>query len=440
MSNQDIDSSTGRVITPGQPVQHRDSEDGQSVGHSAEPEPEHSEDGAAPAKAQPTADDMPDRRPPPKVSLEDIYAKSSSSRNTVLASELAEMTDEQRQNYDRMVAEAGGGPDPYAEPEEPAPAQQQPAAAPAQAPQNQQTGIDPNPELTTITVYGMQEQVPTADVQAAGGLSAYQKARAADIRLERVATYEASLRNWENQLTERAAGLEQRQPPAQESGTGISEPSDTDVLGGTADVDALASGLTDAIYSGDREEAAATLAKTLRSIQTDAIRAAKATMPAQAPPSGQAAEKAAAQERARVEANAVFANEFSDLDTPVLRSAALAMVQEVAKDPIMIGRPLAEITREACTRIRQDVYGNTDAPPGQQPTPRSQPQAQTPLHQQPRPPANQDLGQRHAMKRRTVVTPLNEAHGRAPAPNVDAAFPTNREFVANLRKGRGLPG
>ena len=451
--SQDTNSAAagtpGEVVTPGEPVQHRDISDGQSVGQYAEPEHSESSRGNG---APPKASDMPAAEPPPKTSLEEIYGKAKTGRNAEISDDLAEMTPAQRIEYARMVAEAGGGPDPYAQEGEPpdtgnqAPTiQTTPKTLQQQgpsAPNNLPAGIDPAAEMTTITVYGMREQVPTAQVNAAGGLTAYQKARAADIRLQRVATYEASLRNWESQLSERAANLEQgRQPPAQ-GATGTTGPSDTDAPGGTADVNALSRLVTEAFYSGDREEAELKLASAFTSIQTEAIRAARASVPA-VQPSGQSGAAAQAAETARREANAVFLNEFRDLDTPVLREAALSMVQAVAKDPVMIGRPLAEVTREACERIREDVYGSREAPPGYESTPQLPVanKAPVPLHKQPPKPPQQDLGQRFAMKRRTVVSPLNEAHGRTPPPpDANAAFPSNKEFVSNLRKGRGQPG
>lgn len=438
---QDIDSGTGQVVTEGEPVQHRDMMDGQSVGHSAEPEAE-----GRPEGSPPTSDDRPRDEPPPKVSRDEIYSKARNSRATETAEALDAMTPEQRANYDRMVHEASGeGPDPFAPQEEETPPQQ--AQRPQQRPQPGQKqppapaadpaqGIDQPGEMTTITVYGMQEQVPTADVEAAGGLAAFQKQRAADIRLQRLSTYEATLRNWENQLSQRAQAQPESRPQGEREAT---EPSPTDVPG-TADVDTLAATLTDAIYSGDREEASAKLRETLGAIQDSAVRAARQNAgPSGAQPQQQPSGEDQAKAQARADANAVFRNEFPDLNTQVLRAAALNMVNEVARDPVMIGRPLSEVTREACERVREDVYGSRAIPEGYQV---AQPASTDPaLHQAPAQPNPTDLAGRHALKRRTVVSPLNEAHGRTPKPTAtDESFPSNSEYVAKLRRGRGQPG
>ena len=464
---QDIDSAKSgddQTVTPGTPVEHTDLEDGKSVGHSAEPE--HTEgsqgnqetpDGTAP----PGAEDVPSPVPPPKVSRDDIYKNAQEQREAEITGALDEMTDDERRHYDRMVAEAGGGEDPFAQEEQTAPPEVPPAdpnavrptttdqpdpnaVQPTQTvdPQGQEIvteRVDENNETTTIIVYGMREDVPTAEVDAAGGVNAYQKQRAADIRMERLATYEASLRNYEEQLSERAAALEQgAQAPAGE-GTGATESSPTDAQGDTADVDVLAAAIADSIYSGDPDEAKKAIAGALSSIKEDATRSAQAQASA-ATPSGPSQQELDSEARSRDEANAVFRDEFQDLNNPTLKAAALNMVHQVARDPVMAGRPLSEITREACLRVREDVYGSRDrqGPAPGNPTPPATPASVDPLlnGQQPAP---TDLAGRHELKRRTVVTPINEATGRAPAPEGDneQTYPTNSQYVAQMKRGRG---
>ena len=134
-----------------------------------------------------------------------------------------------------------------------------------------------------------------------------------------------------------------------------------------------------------------------------------------------------------MEANAVFANEFGDLQTPVLRTAVLDMVQQVAADPIMRGRPLAEITREAGLRVRADVY-RSGAPQTPGLNPADPLPAATPA------PAADPMARRMELKERTVVTPLHETGARYQPPAAeDAAYPSNAEYVQLLRKGRNQP-
>ncbi len=444
-ATQDIDSGKSgddQIVTPGTPVEHTDILDGQSAGHHVEPEHNEGATGNEPPPADtgapPTGKQVPINEPPPKTTLEEIYGKAKSGRAAEIEGELADMDAEQKKNYDRMVAEAGGDtPDPFAKDY----SDEAMAGLPsddAQPANNLPAGIDPAAEMTTITVYGMQEQVPTAEVQAGGGIEQFQKMRAADVRLQRLTTYEASLRGWEDRLSERAATLERGDQPPAHDGTGITESSPTDALGDTADIDALSAVLTDAVYSGDREETAKQFASVLSSVRTDAIRAAQASAGSPGP-SGPAPADVSAEALARKEANAVFQNEFPDLDTPVLRQAALNMVGVVAKDPVMSGRPLAEITREACSRIVADVFPG-QARPGVIPANPAPAGAVIPaVPAVPGTPAS-DLGARHNLKRRTVVRPLNEAHGRqVPVVADEKPFLSNKEFVAQVRSSRGQP-
>lgn len=455
-TSQDTDSGAQVVVTPGEPVAHTDVEDGVSVGQHAEPENNESSEGN---QTPPPVDDLenPPPEPPPKQRLEDIYAKAKTGRSAEMDEDVSSMTEQGKlEHLQRLEAEAGGRPDPFAEdpnapppddstageppvtptqtPDVPPP----PAATPQVATQNPSEGIDAASETTTITVYGMREEVPTADVNAAGGIDAFQKSRAADIKLERAATYEASLRQYESQLSERAANLEQRgtQTPAQD-GTGLTESSPTDAQGDTADIDALSGILTDAVYGGDREETQKQFASVLGSVRADAIRTVQAQAQ-QSAPSGPTAEQQAAELRSKQEANAVFRDEFPELDTQVLRDATFAMVKQVAADPMMINRPLSEITREACSRVRSDVFPNA-GPKDPVVTPVTQ--TANPLISETgnqTPPV--DLGTRLDLKRRTVVSPQNEAHGRVVEPPAnEQSFPSNSDFVAQLKKVRGQP-
>ena len=439
-AQQDTDSGTGTVVTPGKPVKHVDILDGKSAGHVIEPEHDEGSTGNEPKPDAVALERAPRAEPPERVSRDDIYARAKTGRSAEIDGDLADMTDDQRVNYDRMIAEAGGGPDPYAEEDEPsavAPATSKPAADNVQSQKNQPAGIDTPTDKTIITVYGMREEVPTADINAAGGIDVFQKMRAADVRLQRLSTYEATLRGWESQLSERAAGLERAPQPQAGKGTGTTESSPTDALGDTADVEAQAARVTEAFYSGDREEATSKLSEVLASIRSDAIRAAQKSSVA-ATPSGPSQESVNAEATARKEANAVFLNEFPDLNTPVLRQAALNMVNVVARDPVMIGRPLAEITREACGRIAREVFPDHQRPVVTNPA-NLLPAAgqQNPLIQPGKTPV--DLGSRYSVKRRTVVQPLKDAHGRPAAEPTAKPFPSNSEFVGLLKRGRNQP-
>lgn len=428
--SQDIDSRTGETINHGEPVQH-DVVDGQSTGHSVEPETAETN---APAGGKPAAP-APDPLPPQRVTRDEIYAKAKRQQEQEIAQNLDAMSPEDRMQYDRMVAEAGGGPDPYAAeetppdtPEQAAQAQQQEAQAqPAQqqTPQSADPALASNEETVSIIVYGMREEVPRSDVEAAGGIEAYQKNRAADEKLRRLTTYEASLRDLDRQLQDQADRI-RRSPPARDPAGGT-DPSPTDDPN-SADEKELAAEIVKGFYSGDEEEAIEKLSSAFSRLKSGVTGATRPTLPEQPAAQQQYYPQQPAQrgpsQTDMNEANAVFANEFGDLQTPVLRSAVLAMVGEVQREPLMRDRPLAEVTREAAMRVRADVKG---VRPEQ---PQTYRESTVPT----------DLGERMQLKSRTVVAPLHQASQRAPTGEADEPqYPSNSEYVQQMRSRRNQP-
>ena len=444
---QDIDSGTGEVVTPGQPVDHVDNLDGKSAGHSIEPEDEVHEPGSVVSER------------PAEASREEIYNKSRTTRDIQDAADAEEQTPEQKAAIARAVLEASGqAPDedndpydgdgnlkegwvetgaapaqvvtPTAPLEQPLPAAPQPIAEP---------GIDPNAETVTIVVYGMKQEVPRAEVEAAGGIANYQKNVAADERMRRLSTYEATLRNFDQTLQQRAAD-QQQSPQATDAAAGSELPA-TGAQDEGVDVRAAAEKLVGAMYTGDREAAITEAAEVLGSLQDDLTRTAQAQMATQQPASAQepaadaqAIARANAETAERAEANRVFVDEFKDLQSGVLRNATYAMVQTVAAEPIMYGRPLAEITREAGQRVRTDVFGTT-APPAP-PAPVVDPApvvAGAPAT---------DLAGRLELKRRTVVTPLHPTGGRFTEPSTaEQKKESNSEYIDRMaRESRGQHG
>lgn len=445
---QDIDSGSGKVLNAGEPVDHVDVEDGKSVGHSAEPE--SPESGDQPAKKGAT--ELPP--PPQKITRDEIYSKAKQTRETEIQQSVEAMDADQKRQYDRMIAEAGGGPDPFAEDEDQETEQPQAAGKaekpkangsqqPAKAATQTEPELDEPAETVTITVYGMQETVPRAEVEAAGGVEAYQKNRAADEKLKRLTTYEASLRDYDRQLAERAARKDREQTPARVS-TERTDPSLTDDPISAADEQELAAKIVQGMFSGDEEQATKLLAQSLASLKRDAARAVQSQRTAEPVASepgqthtAQPSAAEVAESRARDEANAVFAKEFTDLQTPVLRSAVLDMVKQVAADPIMRGRPLAEITREAGMRVRNDVFQGKTSPGTSPADPRPRSENPSPPRQQTVP---TDLEGRMKLKSRTVVTPMHETGQRFSAPAGDEQqYPSNTEYVNLLRKSRNQP-
>jgi hypothetical protein len=439
---QDTDSGTGEVITPGEPVDHVDMIDGQSAGSIIEPP---AEDAHVPGETVSTK--------PGELSRTDIYDKAKETRDIQDAVDAEEATPEQRAHIARMNAEASGveedgSNDPFDGDGQLKEGWVETGAAPAQvsapaepvvnAPQIPQQTLDPNAETVTIIIYGEKREVPRAEIDQAGGVVNYQKNAAADERMRRVSTYEASLRSYDQELQTRAAQIAQ-QPQATDLPTADPAPPPTGEQGDTVNVQSAAERLVNAMYSGDREAATTEAAEVLSSFRDDVTRSVQtvAQPVAQGPtPQEQqlAHDRAATQERERLEANTVFVNEFSDLQSGVLRTATLSMVQAVQAEPIMYGRPLAEVTREAGMRVRADVYGDS-APPAPQPlTP-----AAVVIPAAPAP--GTDLAGRMALKSRTVVQPLIPASGRfTDAPATAQKTESNSEYINRMRaESRGQP-
>jgi len=451
-AKQDIDSGTGEIVTPGEPVDHVDIVDGQSAGHTIEPSEEIHEPGHRVSTK------------PGELSRDDIYSKARTTRDIQDAVDAAEATPEQAAAIARAKLEARGADpeadtDPYdgdgnlkqgwIDPNQPADPAAQPSVSPDPAPvpagepitAAPEPALDYGDETVTITVYGMKQDVPRAEIEAAGGIANYQKNLAADERMKRASTYEASLRSFDQELQERSAAMQA--PPATDT-TADPELPPTGVQGESVDVQAAAEGLVAAMYTGDREAAITQAAEVLTSFKDDVARTVQTVVGQPGEPQVSAAEQQVAQDRAaqeareRTEANQVFVEEFSDLQSGVLRNATYTMVQQVAAEPIMYGRPLAEITREAGLRVRKDVFG-TDILPPTPATPQSQPAPTVNM------PATggetTDLADRMALKSRTVVQPLLPAAQRFTEPaNTSGQTESNSEYINRMRReSRGQP-
>jgi len=465
---QDTDSGTGQVVTPGEPVDHVDMQDGVSVGTGAEP------------PAEPAAEPAPEvhepgntvSEKPEQLSRDEIYSNASAVRDAETDEALAGMEPHERAHYHRMVAEAQGvteeDQDPFdgegnlkegwtdegsaaptvADPAQPAAEPQlQAPAAPAPVQQTVDPSLDTQDQFTTIIVYGEKREVPTAEVVEAGGVANFQKIVAADEKMKRASTYEASLRALDQQLSARLASADAGVPQATD-GTAGQEPPPTGAQDETVDVQAAAENLVGAMYTGDREAAITQAAEVLASFKDGVTRAAQATVAqsgAQTPTPAEQQEairRATAAEQERTDANQVFVNEFKDLSSPVLRDATYAMVQKVSAEPIMYGRPLAEITREAAMRVRSDVFGDAAPAPTPDPvTPQPVVIPQTPSVNVPTAAAPAtDLASRMALKSRTVVQPLIPQGGArfADAPAATQKTESNSDYITRMkRESRG---
>ena len=421
----------------------QDMMDGQSLGNSAEP-PEDPKPGDV-VKDKPVELKGDDSR-------DDIYNKFREQR--VEDEDISGLTEEQQKHVERMRLEASGeGEDPLPNHGQPDdieervdmadPANERPGQVDEVKPKQEKPaetapeGVDTDSDLVTITVYGINEQIPRSEIDAVGGVQKFQKMRAAEVRMERAATYEASLRKYEDSVQQRNAELDEREATlaAREKalGTGLPDGVQPNTAESTGSLDEQARAVVHSIYAGDEEDAVKKMTDLLASRDRNsamteeqvegAVRRVLAETSTAAPgtPMGES-------EEAR--ANQVFANEFSHLNTHSGRTAILAMTEELRKDPVMYGRPLDELTREAGRRVTEDFGMTYQAKP---PTPAPQAENSAPA----------DLAERHQRKSRQVVVPGTPAAGQharhqpEPEPNT-APMANNQAYIQTMRKNRGL--
>lgn len=227
-------------------------------------------------------------------------------------------------------------------------------------------------EHVTVVVYGKEYSVPKADVERAGGVDAYQKQRAASVRMsEAAATQQRAqrmlqeaerrqreLEEREKQLTERSsrAGSEDPEPPKQGA---HDENRDTDRK-------TRVKTIVNRIFSGNEEEAAAAIEDILSQTEgrKDVSPEAVAQMALRLFHEQQDREQQERrktqeeQERARYsaearEVNRMMRSEFSTImDDPVRRRVAQAYFEEFKADPRNRTRALTDIARDAAEKVQ----------------------------------------------------------------------------------------
>lgn len=141
-------------------------------------------------------------------------------------------------------------------------------------------------DLVDVVIYGRTYKVPKKDIDRAGGIEAYQRTRAANLRMEEAAKIERrleqrrkELREREQELTDRErklneAGKSHEQPPAQTGPEGH-EPPDKGAQqkrgneeGSEVSKEERVSRIVKRMYSGKEEEAAAAIDEILSSVDS----------------------------------------------------------------------------------------------------------------------------------------------------------------------------
>lgn len=416
-------------------VDHVDVADGASIGHGAA-EPESPQPAAEPApEPAPT-----EEQPAPAAAEDDdpraaIYDRHREQRAAEEA-EVAALPPEQQAQVDRMRLEAGVQPEPAAEP---APAPQPTAAQPAQPPAQPAQpaapeGVATTDELVTIRVYGQEQQVPHQEVVQAG-IETLQKERAADARLERVATYEREVRQYHGDCDAYREELRRGNASAVSPGeTAPPAPPDPGAPEPALSDDVLQEVATD-IYSGEPE-------RTVEGLKKFAAGVVQGRGNATPPSVDEIAEAVVPRaldaivardvEQERVNANEVFRDEYADIHgNPDLMAVAQYRMGVLHEDPANEGRSMLDLAREVGAAVRQQYLPS-------QPSPATQPGGQQPgPDPAPQPAVTDELAQRRLIKRETVV-PTSEAHVAQPKP-AEPSYPSNSDYVKRMREERGQP-
>lgn len=347
----------------------------------------------------PTGDET---SPPPKVdqfaARKALFSKSSDVRKRRMAAEAEQHGDVQSmQDAIGEEADAGGGNNELDRGSH-FRKQMGDEASGGQSEKPSEKRVDTRPERVKVKVLGEEYEVPRGDVDEAGGIVAYQKDRAASIRLQQAAKREAELKRREAELNQRATAA-----PAQSS-TSTRE-------GDATSVEAKATALVDDLYSGDPKRAREAIAEVIRaSSQPAAVldpaeiarNAAQLLRQQDSKPqtTGGSADPGLAIEID--ELNSMMAEQYSDIvNDPDLKKRALDKFNALRADPDNKHRRMVDLGREAARSV--------------QPHPRQQ----------------------VVDRKRELPTPPSSTYG-APREQAETAK-TPGNWIAEMRKARGLP-
>lgn len=308
---------------------------------------------------------------------------------------------------ERLAAEAAGG------------------APPPVNPPSYQGGDD---DRVKVKVLGQEFEVPRQDVEDEGGLEAYQKSRAASMRLQHAAREKAELQAERERLQEEKRQFEQqrasagRQAPANKApgGTPGAAPTQQGGAGDGADVEAQAQAIATDLYSGDPKRARAAIAQVLNAsrapvatldpevvakqaaemlrTQDQQASAPQAPEPQKNPPTDPALQVEIE------ELNAMMAERFRDLlSDPERKQQALAEFQRMRALPENRHRRLVDIGRDAANTVQANG-----------PNPRAE----------------------VAQRKRSLPPALTGTQAHRP---VESAPLNNSSWIERMRQARGLP-
>lgn len=277
-------------------------------------------------------------------------------------------------------------------------------------------------ERVKVKVLGQEFEVPQRDIDEAGGVAAYQKDRAATMRLQSAAKREAELKEQQAAFQQEREQWNQqrdsagRNAPAKVPGsTPGTAPIQKDGAGDGADVEEQAEAIARDLYSGDPKRAKAAIAKIIQNSTTPVAQLDPEDL------ARQAAELLKKQDNGKPEptkqpvdvAVSVEIKELNDmmsleyralLDDPDMKAKALAKFEALRADPANKYRRLVDMGREAAKAAQAE---------GEHP--------------------RKDILER----KRTL--PPTASGSRVHRPS-DPAPISNSSYVERMRKARGLPG
>lgn len=252
----------------------------------------------------------------------------------------ANMDEYERKELARMMAEeAAGTPAPAGEKEGEPGSTKQIADEELPDPEEQR--------MISVKILGKDYEVPQQDIDDAGGVAAYQKNRAATIKLQRAATAEQAALKSKQEAEELLARGQQKDDPSKD---GLSK----------ADIKALRAEMMDTVIDGSEEDIDAWIENKILARAASAAEASKdpQTPESSAKPAKVKTETQAELERQieedRVEANTMMREEYTDImSDPELISLAQQRFNVIKANPDNEGRSYKELAREAADHVRQ---------------------------------------------------------------------------------------
>lgn len=363
-----------------------------------------------PDSAEPTYDDVQAAAPPPPPAADDDADKpeleaayKTDPRNAIYAKRTAMLKGEQEAS-DTLFADRAEARDPEA-------VERMRAEAAGE-------GVAPQPGKSyKIKVYGQEREVPESAVIQAG-VATLQKDAAAGQKMAEAARREAELRREEQRLLHVTENLRRGLDEYGQPIAPTKPPAPADVSRGrTISKDKLEATVK-ALYSGDSEEATTALqglveaitqnAGTPNAVSPEIVKSVEEAVVSRI----ELRDRAQSVEKDIQRANEIFRKDFAEISAdPDMLVMAQGLAGRLTQDPEWAGRNRADIALEVGQRIRKRMSGGV---------------------------GNADREARLNLKRALPVA--GAASGRVPEPPASRPYPSNSEYIEQLRRNSASNG